>query len=67
MTSLASRGSRIYLAGACLALLALAFGAWDVWVERDGGEDLLMQILFPALLVGLMLELYRRSRNPTLP
>ncbi len=67
MIAAESRGRSFYLAGAFLALVALALGAWDLWVERDGGENLLMQIVSPAVLVLFMVEMYRRSRGPRLP
>ena len=47
------------------AALSLALGAWDIFVERDGGEDWLMQIVFPILLLFLMIALYQRQKRAT--
>ena len=52
-----------YLVAAGIALLALVFGLWDLLVERDGGEDLVMQVLLPVLLLVLVLGLYRKARR----
>lgn len=52
-----------YLVAGIAAVLALALGLWDVLVERDGGDDLLMDILFPIMLLILVIVLYRRRRG----
>ena len=55
----------LLLAAAGAAFLALALGMWDYFVERDGGEDWLMQIVFPILLLFLMIALYQRQKRAT--
>ena len=51
--STARRASMLSLVAGLVALVALVLGLRDVYVERDGGEDLVIQVALPALLTGL--------------
>jgi hypothetical protein len=56
-------GGVIWLLVAVLGFVALALGLWDVLVERDGGENWLMQVVFPLLLSVYALIMYRRVKG----
>jgi hypothetical protein len=51
---------KYWLLVAALGFVALALGLWDVLVERDGGENWLMQVILPLLLSVYALIMYRR-------
>ena len=53
----------LYLVAGIAAVLALALGLWDILVERDGGDDLVMDILLPLALLILVIALYKRRRG----
>jgi hypothetical protein len=53
----------IWILVAVLGFVALALGLWDVLVERDGGENWLMQVLFPLGLAVYALIMYRRRKG----
>ena len=53
----------LYLVTAGLAFLALALGVWDVAVERDGGESILWDIVFPTLLLIFALVMVRKASS----
>jgi ABC-type uncharacterized transport system involved in gliding motility auxiliary subunit len=57
------RRATLWLVVAGLALLALALGAWDLLIERDGGENWLTQVLMPLLLLVFALVMYRRQKG----
>jgi len=62
-TTLQGRGGVLWLVVAILAFLTLALGAWDLLVERDGGEDWLMQAVLPLLLLIFAIVMHRRDRK----
>lgn len=51
----------IWLLVAVLSLVALALSLWDMIVERDGGNDWIMQALFPLLLAIFAVTMYRKQ------
>jgi hypothetical protein len=53
---------KLWLTAAALAFLALALRLWDMFVERDGGENWL-QVLFPLLFLVYTLGMYRRRKR----
>ena len=53
----------LYLVAGIFAIVALALGLWDALVERDSGENLVMGVLFPILLLILVIVLYRRRKQ----
>jgi putative copper export protein len=57
------RAGSLWLVVAVLAVITLALGLWDLVVERDGGENWLLQALFPLLLLVFALAMYRRQRG----
>ena len=61
--SFPQRQRAIWLVVAVLALLTLALGAWDLFVERDGGGNWLTQALLPLLLLVFALTMYWRERG----
>jgi len=46
-----------------LALLTLALAVWDLAIERDGGENWLLQVLFPLLLLVFAVTMYGRRKK----
>lgn len=53
---------KLWLTAAALAFLALALRLWDMFVERDGGENWL-QVLLPLLFLIYTLAMYRRRKR----
>lgn len=59
-----SRDRRIWIGIAIIGLVALAFGLWDLLVERDGGENPLWQVALPGLLVVIAWMQARKEHAP---
>jgi len=57
------RGGKVWLVVAVLAILTLALGVWDLAIERDGGENWLLQVLFPLLLLVFAVTMYGRRKG----
>ena len=57
------RGGKVWLVVAVLALLTLALAVWDLAIERDGGENWLLQVLFPLLLLVFAVTMYGRRKK----
>jgi hypothetical protein len=53
---------KLWLAAAALAFLALALRLWDMFAERDGGENWLRP-LFPLLFLVYTLGMYLRRKR----
>jgi hypothetical protein len=59
------RFAAVWLIAALLAFAALALGAWDFFVERDGGENWITQAVLPLAIFAYTLWMYWRARkNP---
>jgi len=57
------RGGKVWLVVAVLAILTLALGVWDLAIERDGGENWLLQVLFPLAAARLRGNDVRTSKG----
>jgi len=57
------RLGKLWLVAALLAFIALALGAWDLFVERDGGENWITQLLLPLAFFAYTFWMYWRARK----
>lgn len=57
------RSRRLYRLAIAMSLLSLALGTGRLLAERDPRPSVFWQIVFPLLVLGLALAMYRRSRD----